>query len=231
MTQGDAVKVTLPDQKIPGKRLGRHIHHDARSRDFPAERASRISSVRHNATGLPLDQEVHTCCTAHALCAALDSNPNFTGDTPLTSVNAIRIYERATRLEGKPASAETETGSSGLMACKAAQQLGLIGSYRHAFGVEHALRALTLRPVMTGFSWYTSFDEPDRETGLVEISEDATVRGGHEVLAYAIDTDVERVWFWNSWGTEYGVNGRFCMSFDTWHHLLDQRGDVTVPLG
>ena len=72
------------------------------------------------------------------------------------------------------------------MVWKAAKQLGLISSYRHAFGVEHALEALVLRPVITGIRWYTSFDTPD-SNGLVEIASGATVRGGHEIVADEID--------------------------------------------
>jgi hypothetical protein len=124
----------------------------------------------------------------------------------------------------------TIPGSSGLMACKAALRLGLIRSYEHAFGLQHALEALVLRPVMTGFKWYTSFDSPDTRTGLIEITRDATVRGGHEVVAHEIDAEANVVWFWNSWGPEFGVGGRFCMTFETWGRLLEEQGDVTVPI-
>jgi len=83
---------------------------------------------------------------------------------------------------------------------------------------------------MTGFRWYTSFDSPDPHTGLVEITPDARVRGGHEVVAHEIDAEANLVWFWNSWGPDYGVGGRFCMTFETWGRLLDEQGDVTVPI-
>jgi hypothetical protein len=116
------------------------------------------------------------------------------------------------------------------MVCKAAVQEGLIASYSHAFGVEHALQALVIRPVITGISWYTSFDTPDPSTGVVEIASGATVRGGHEVVADEIDAYNEIVWFWNSWGTGWGQGGRFAMSFATWGQLLRRQGDVTVPI-
>ncbi len=115
------------------------------------------------------------------------------------------------------------------MVCKAAKKMGLINAYKHAFGIEHALEALVVRPVITGISWYTSFDTPDA-SGLIEIAEGATVRGGHEVVADGIDLQNELVWFWNSWGPEWGKGGRFCMSFDTWDRLLKEEGDVTVPI-
>ncbi len=96
-------------------------------------------------------------------------------------------------------------------------------------GIEHALLALVLRPVITGINWYTSFDSAAAD-GLVAIAPGATVRGGHEVVADQIDAPRQLVWFWNSWGTSFGVGGRFAMSFDTWKQLLERTGDVTVPL-
>jgi hypothetical protein len=218
----------LTEQPVTGKRLGRHIHHDPRSLKFEAPRAPKISSVTHQATGLPLNQGEIGSCTANALCGALDSAPDFTGPTPLTEADAVKLYELETKLEGQPYP-PNDPGGSGLMVCKAAKQLGLLSSYTHAFGIEHALQALVLRPVITGISWYTSFDSPD-DTGLIELAPGATVRGGHEILADGIDAEKQLVWFWNSWGTQFGVGGRFCMSFDTWEQLLAQRGDVTVPL-
>ena len=229
MTQGGAIRIDLGERRVAGKRLGRHIDHDPRSWSFPAASANQVESVKHEAVGLPLNQEAHRCSTAHALCAALDSGPNIGAGKVATESLAIQVYERAGEMDSVRR-AGSEAGSSGLMACKAARELGLIRSYTHAFGLEHALGALTLRPVMTGVNWYSSFDEPDQATGLVEIGADAFLRGGHEVLADEIDLERELVWFWNSWGTHYGIGGRFCMSFDTWGRLLGEHGDVTVPL-
>lgn len=229
MTTQDVIRVHLAEQVVAGKRLGRHIHHDPRSRAYPARQASEIVSVKHDSAGLPLNQREHTCSTAHALCGALGASPGLAGGTLLDEASALRIYETATSLEHEPDRSD-EHGSSGLMACKAAQQLGLISSYEHAFGIGHALKALVLRPVMTGIKWYTSFDRPDPETGLVELTSDATVRGGHEILADEIDADRRLVWFSNSWGTQFGRHGRFSMTFDTWAQLLQDQGDVTVPV-
>ncbi|HEY7829454.1 MAG TPA: hypothetical protein VIC06_02690 [Solirubrobacteraceae bacterium] len=221
-------KARLHEQPMAGMRLGRHVEHDPRSREFTAKRAPKIVSVKHQATGLPLDQGEIGSCTANALCGALDSAPDFTGSTTLTEHDAVQLYELETKMEGEPYP-PNDPGGSGLMVCKAAKQLGLITSYRHAFGVEHALQALVLRPVITGIRWFTSFDTPD-SSGLVQIAPGATVRGGHEVVADEIDAENKLVWFWNSWGTKYAQGGRFCMSWDTWKTLLEEQGDVTVPL-
>jgi hypothetical protein len=216
----------LAEKPRAGMRLGRHVEHDPRSRNYVAERAPKIRSVKHDATGLPLDQGQIGSCTANALCGALDSAPNFMGGDPLNEQEAIKVYELETQLEGEPYP-PNDPGGSGLMVCKAGKDMGLIKSYHHAFGVEHALESLVLRPVITGINWYEGFDTPDAN-GQVQIS--GSVRGGHEIVADEIDADNELVWFWNSWGTQWGVGGRFCMSFDTWDQLLQERGDVTVPI-
>jgi hypothetical protein len=229
MPEANITSVTLPETRVEGKRLGRHVKHDPRSLEFQAERATQIVTVTHQATGLPLDQGNLGSCTANAVCGALDSAPDFGGGTTLNESDAVRVYELETKLEGQPYP-PNDPGGSGLMVCKAAQQLGMITSYSHAFGIQHALQALAVRPVITGVNWYTSFDSPDPQTGLVEVAAGATVRGGHEIVADGIDAERQLVWFWNSWGTQYALGGRFCMSFATWDRLLQEQGDVTVPV-
>jgi len=229
MPEDNITSVSIPEARVEGKRLGRHVKHDQRSMQYQANRAPKVISVTHQATGLPLDQGQLGSCTANALCGALDSAPDFSGGTTLGESDAVRVYELETKLEGKPYP-PNDPGGSGLMVCKAAKQLGMITSYSHAFGIQHALEALVVRPVITGVNWYTSFDSPDPQTGLVEIAAGATVRGGHEIVADGIDADNQLVYFWNSWGTQYGLGGRFCMAFSTWDQLLQEQGDVTVPL-
>jgi len=229
MPEDNITSVSIPEARVEGKRLGRHVKHDQRSLQYQASRAPKVISVTHQATGLPLDQGQLGSCTANALCGALDSAPDFSGGTTLGEPDAVRVYELETKLEGKPYP-PNDPGGSGLMVCKAAKQLGMITSYSHAFGIQHALEALVVRPVITGVNWYTSFDNPDPQTGLVAIAAGATVRGGHEIVADGIDADNQLVYFWNSWGTQYGLGGRFCMAFSTWDQLLQEQGDVTVPL-
>jgi hypothetical protein len=231
MAADGVISTDIPEHIVEGKRLGRHIRHDPRSWNYRADRADSIRSVTHQGDGLPLNQGTLGSCTANALCGALNSTPEHKGEKLMTEGDATRLYDVETQLEGKP-HPPNDPGGSGLMVCKAALQKGLISSYTHAFGVTQALEALVLRPVITGINWYTSFDTPDPKTGLVEIAPKATVRGGHEVVADRIDAPGGLVWFWNSWGTSYGIGGRFCMSFATWEELLNRKnqGDVTVPI-
>jgi len=225
-----SAKVHLHEHVVSGQRLGRHIQHDKRSLAFPAQRAPQIVSVDHNSRGLPLDQGNLGSCTANALIGALNSAPNLAlSSPPMTEANALTLYELETRLEGQPYP-PNDPGGTGLMVCKAAKQMGLITSYHHAFGIQHALEALVLRPVIFGITWMSSFDQPNDVNGLVEITSTATVRGGHEVCGDGIDVDNKLIWLWNSWGTNWGLGGRFCMSFDTMAQLLENYGDCTVPI-
>lgn len=90
----------IPEIVIEGMRLGRHIHHDERSRNYPAEQADAIMSVTHTAYGLPLNQGQVGSCTAEALLGALNSIPNFTATVPYTQDDAYSLYAAEVALEG-----------------------------------------------------------------------------------------------------------------------------------
>ena len=221
------VKKFIHEIIVRDKRLNRHIHHDPRSKDYPAPLAPNVSDVMHEAWYMPLNQGNVGCCTADALCGALNCNPDYSG-TPSTQENAIALYTKETENEGQPYPTY-DPGGSGLAVCKAAVQLGWITAYGHTFSLEDSLKALVLRPAIYGVSWYSSFDYPD-SGGVVSIASSAFVRGGHEVCAQGISTENRLVWFWNSWGSTYGIGGRFAMSFDTLEQLLADQGDCTVPI-
>jgi hypothetical protein len=219
--------------RVNGKPLGRHVHHDSRSRNHPAELAAGITTVTHEAVGLPLDQGQIGSCTANALVGALNCAPNYgthpdSPGAPWTETDAVRLYERETADEGQPYP-PYDPGGSGLAVCRAAKELGMVKGYTHTFSAQAALHALVLRPVIVGINWYSSFDQPDGN-GVISIEPSAFVRGGHEILANGIDADNKLVWFWNSWGTGYGLSGRMAMSWDTLARLLGEQGDVTVPV-
>lgn len=219
-------KTLIPEQSIPGKPLGRHILHDPQSWGFKAEQAPALKSVKHRTTGLPLDQGQVGSCTAEALVGAGNTAPNYRAVNRRKQADAIILYQLETRNEHQPYP-PNDPGGTGLQVCKAAKQLGWIKSYTHAFSINAALRALVLRPVITGIAWYEGFDNPDAD-GLVTIS--GQVRGGHEIEIIELNTAANIVGAMNSWGPSWGKHGRFYMSINTWADLLEQQGDVTVPI-
>jgi hypothetical protein len=215
-----------------GGPLGRHIRHDERSRDykFPTRGLSLTSAVHIRRVPV-LDQGDLGACTGTAAIGALGTDPfyrtmskNFTFDMD----HAAKLYSLFTRKDSFLGSYPPyDTGSDGLTSGKVLKELGLISGYQHTFSLNDALLALTVTPWVTGINWYSSMDIPD-EDGHVTIERNAYTRGGHQVEAFALDVDNELIWFWNSWGPFWGIDGKFSMSFHDFGRLLSERGDVTV---
>jgi hypothetical protein len=230
--------VPLAEDVVEGKRLGRHVVHDQRSRAFEAQLAEKIVSAVHQAAGLPLNQAKVGSCTAEAETGAGNAQPNLpAGAAPRTQADAYALYHEETVLENEPWP-PNDPGGSGLMVCKAAKKMGLLKSYRHAFGIDQALRATVLRPTLWGVPWYDSFDSPNAE-GIVSLPKGAKIRGGHEICALRVIAEHELVGFAQSWGPGYGVpdpamglskGGAFYIPFAVLSELLAQQGDVTVPI-
>lgn len=147
-----------------GGRLGRHVELDPRSRAFAVPAAAdTITKVRHRRYGI-LDQGDLGSCTGNAITGCLNTLPlHITGTHLKTEADAVRLYSEATRLDSfQGAYPPEDTGSSGLAACKAAKNEGLISGYRHAFSVEAALTALMSGPVITGVNWYECLCDDQR---------------------------------------------------------------------
>lgn len=189
-----------------------------------------LRTVLHRRYGLPFDQGNLGSCTGNAVAGCLNTKPlHLVGGRMFREADAVRIYELATQLDGFAGTyPPTDTGSSGLAACKAAKQLGFIKEYRHAFGIDEALQALQVAPLITGSDWWSDMDTPTPQ-GFVYPT--GYVRGGHEyeVLGY-VKGKRPYVVFENSWGLDFGINGRFKMFVEDWAKLLAAQGDVTILL-
>lgn len=215
-----------------GGPLGRHVRHDSRSRAyrFPTRGLTLVSTVHVRRVPV-FDQGALGSCTGNAALGVLGTSPfyetmskSFTFDED----HAVTLYSQFTREDSYTGSyPPNDTGSDGLTSGKVLKELGLISGYQHTFSLNDALLALTKTPWVTGINWYSSMDVPDGN-GHVAISRDAYVRGGHEIEAFAIDVENRLIWFWNSWGPSWGLDGKFSMSFDDFGRLLGEQGDVTV---
>jgi hypothetical protein len=229
MTMADGDEIELSETVVPERRLGRHVQHDARSRNFPAPTAP-IADVMHSRHGAPFDQGQLGSCTGNAMAGALMTAPYYQSGRTLVESNAVQLYEQATLLDRVPGSyPPDDTGSTGLAVAKAAKRAGYISAYGHAFGLQHALGALTIAPVIAGISWYSSFDSP-LPTGECPLTAGAHVRGGHEIELFGLNVEHKQIWAYQSWGPTWGGlgNGTFWFSYDTLTALLAQRGDVTA---
>ena len=237
----------IPEYVLDGLRLGRHVEHDDRSRDYaftvPRKLAVQpLQPVQHQRYIPILDQGEIGSCTGNAGEGAAGTAPAFAaipagcaarpdpGNGAGDESQALSLYSHATELDNIPGTyPPTDTGSTGIAAAKAMMQAGLISGYQHTFTLSDALAALQIVPLMFGINWYTSFDMPDAN-GLVTITPGATVRGGHEVLATELVADRQLIGFDNSWSMSWGLQGRFYMSFADADRLLGEQGDVIVPV-
>lgn len=209
------------------RRTGRHVEHDEASRSFPA-RVAALRTVLHHRHARIFDQGNLGSCTGNAMAGIIGTDPFFRGPGHANEVTAISLYEAATRIDGIPGQyPPDDTGSSGLAVAKAARTLGYIDAYWHAFGLDHALGALVLGPVIIGIPWFDSFDSPGPH-GLLELSPAAQVRGGHELEVIGIDVERHQIRIANSWGTSWGDHGYCTMAFDTFGHVLHLQGDVVA---
>jgi len=211
--------------------LGRLVEHDERSLAprYSAERATAVHSVVHLHRGPALNQGNLGSCTGNAAAQCLNTKPLATSTGKLfVETDAVKIYSVATTLDSYSGQyPPTDTGSSGLAACKAAQKLGYITSYNHAFGLQHTLEALTLHPVIIGINWYEGMFTPDRAGYVLPTG---ALAGGHEVLLYGLNTTAKAVTALNSWGPSWGNQGRFNIHYADLNKLLNEGGDCSVPL-
>jgi hypothetical protein len=221
----------IEEHRVEGKPLGRHVHHDPRSRDYPVQidKAVTLHKVLWPRSGKVFDQGDLGSCTGNAIAGVLNTAPEYkTGSVLQTEADAISIYSAATAIDEFPGTyPPDDTGSSGLAVCKVAKARGLIASYEHAFSLAAALQALMSGPVITGVVWYSGFDRPSA-TGLVKIS--GRIRGGHEFELNGYDPATDLVSAINSWGSGWGLNGTFNFTSKTLGRLLAKQGDVTVPV-
>lgn len=223
----------LDELEVEGSRLGRHILHDARSLAYQAvgdggvvAADAPIISKLWPFPGRPLDQRATGSCTGNATVHALRVRSGKT--VGLTEQAARNVYSRATQIDAVPGQwPPTDTGSDGLSALKAAQELGLYtGAYRWCFGRDDVLRVLGHHgPVIVGIPWYAGFDHPASD-GTITIS--GQVRGGHEVCLHGVDVTTQTVTGVNSWGQWGPIGGHFRMSWRTLDSLLRQQGDAAT---
>lgn len=214
--------------------LGRHVEHDPRSRNF----AYRVAAARPHTRlwdhhGPVLDQGDIGACTGFAL--AQWANTAVAQQDPagparwLDGADALDLYSRATHLDGiDGVYPPTDTGSSGLAACKAGVRRGLLDRYEHVFSFDGLLMALQHTPVIAGTSWTESMFAPRGTMNALTITGEPI--GGHEYLILGADFDTGYITILNSWGPEWGENGRARIHFTDYSLLLHYHGDVTVPI-
>jgi hypothetical protein len=224
----------IPEEIIPDKRLGRHIKRDSRSLAYPYQRSrpeSALADQLWERMIAILNQGNVGACTGNEETGVLGTRPIFdalpAGLAALDENFALGIYSDAETIDGDGPYPPNDNGSSGTSVAQVALNRRLISGYTHASSAQDMADALQAGPVGIGINWYSSFDSPDA-SGLVSVSSNAYVRGGHEVEVRGVDIAARLFHADNSWGTSWGLNGSFTFTWETMDRLLSEQGDCTV---
>jgi hypothetical protein len=226
---------------MPQYGLGRRKQHDPRSIHYSIAPWPRwaVKAVDWTRRAPIFDQGDLGSCTGNAAAGLVGTDAvGYTGQTSVEISShaltvdetlAVQVYSLATQLDEYPGTyPPDDTGSSGLGAAKALQQLGLASAYFHAFSLEALNTALQRGPVMIGVDWYNSMFEPDKN-GVIPVNRRSGVAGGHEfvVSAYVPNSGLYRMD--NSWGGSWGIGGSAYFRTADLQALLSADGDVTQP--
>lgn len=236
-----------PDAPYP---LGRGINHDPASADYPYQprRAAPVVDRDRWASTLDiLDQSLGSCVPhtgVEGLATANVQRPplstvDYKGKAiDLTSVASVEdfienddgLYHDVTYADPFDGGwRPDDTGSDGTSLGNLFIKLGWVESFHHAFsGLSDVLQGLNEGTVWMGSNWYDSMFYP-RSDGVLEISPNATVAGGHQyLLTGRIDTTRRLVEMRNHWRADWGLGGYAWMPWDMGARLLDEQGDAQI---
>lgn len=230
MTSPNELHVVTVEQTDP--RLGRQVVHDPRSRNFAfraTETPRRDITLRaYNPRPNP-NQEIG-CCTGVDAAVKANTKGNRVTGRVLGMNDAVKIYSRATQLDPWPGEyPPVDSGSSGLAACKAQVEFGIIDRYEWVFSSTEGIYAALAqgRPVGVGTWWLDRMFQVDRMSGLIDCSGPRV--GGHQwtIFGYRKRLDAFLGWCW--WGS-WGINGtgKFLIRRASLSDLLADDGDAHI---
>lgn len=196
-------------------------NHDPRNRDFGVAPVPEVGPGRRAAIAWPvapvMNQGADGACVGYAVATAA-GRPEL----------AEQVYGIAKTLDQYPG--EAYSGTSVTAGAKAAKALELITEYRWAFGVDEVVDALlNVGPVVLGLYWTEGMRDL---TGEGHMTHSGRPIGGHCTLAVAYTPhgpdDVPAVLIQNSWGPDWGIDGRAWLNVSDLTTLLQRQGEACV---
>lgn len=222
-------------------RFGRLFLPDPRDALYPMRQflPPRPLVTKFWATGPVIDQEkltctnpTHTYCVEKGFCVGcawwgwLAAEPLQTLDGP----EPLAIYHRAQELDEWPGAAESYAGTSVRGGAKALAEFDRIERYVWAWTAQDVAAWVAFYgTVVLGTNWYASMLEP-KEDGHLKLRRRDTVIGGHAYLVYGYDHERGVFWIQNSWGKNWGVDGRAYMDGETLDRLLREHGEACAAI-
>lgn len=221
-------------------RLGRLVEFDERSREFPIMAVIAPTLKPRSYTwsiDKTLDQGQTGSCVGNAWAHELIAKP-VPNECPDETYAVEKIYWAAQKIDAYPGgdypgAHPKSGGTSVLCGAKIVQQLGHIGEYRWAFGIDDLILALGhAGPAVLGISWFNDMFNPDADGRLHPTG---GVAGGHAILAHKVQIPNGttrpdgRIWLHNSWGAGWGLNGDAYLTFADMATLLAAQGEACIP--
>lgn len=201
------------------------------SRDEPL--SAHVSTIKEITTSgrqfwqnkLRLDQGSEGACVGFGFVQGYNSSP-----IPHAYPNeyANDVYRSATQHDDWPSvDWRTSSGTSVRAGAEEMLRRGLINAYAFTYDVEEvALWILNKNPVVIGVDWFEGMDHPNADNNYY-IEPTGRQRGGHCTLLDGVRwLDDKYFRGLNSWGKNWGENGRFKITDNYLQELLDRPSGV-----
>lgn len=166
-----------------------------------------------------LDQKATPRCVGYSTSHLLLASPIR------QYVDPDGLYQGCKLIDGEP----DEEGTWVRTAFEILRKAGLVSEYRWARTLGDLIyTVLEVGPVVVGTNWYESMETPVK--GVITIGYDCWSLGGHAWLIDGVDTVKELFRMKNSWGRDWGNNGRALISFDDMERLIKEEGEIALAV-
>lgn len=176
-----------------------------------------LPSYRYWIPGAVLNQGQTSQCVGYAWAAWLGGSPVRT-----RTVSPSDIYHAAQLIDEWPG--EDYDGTSVRAGSKVLAGQGRIGEYVWA---SHAAELrdwiLGRSGAVIGINWYDQMFTPDAN-GYIHPG--GSIAGGHAIYVYGYSTKRAAFRLQNSWGLDWGVNGRCWLKMQDMATLLNEQGEA-----
>jgi hypothetical protein len=184
---------------------------------------STITSRYWNDDGWWGDQGRTPQCVGFSWSHWLEDGPTEQGGIP-PIVKPNIIYTEAQKIDEWPG--ENYAGTSVRAGAKYLQKIGKIKSYYWAFDLNTLIdTVMKIGPVVVGTNWYYNMFFPDKN-GLIKVG--GRNSGGHAYVINGVDIKNKTFRIKNSWGKNWGKNGRATISFNDMNRLIKERGEICI---
>jgi C1A family cysteine protease len=212
---------------------GRIVSFDPQDKQYAMRSAAPLEVTRDKwfwGTGSVLDQGSTSHCVAYSTEQWLVSEP-VKNKMYLKPSELYKLCQLNDEWEGQE---PAYLGTSVRASMKVLQAAGLIGAYVWAFDAETIRRWVLMKgPVIVGTNWYSDMYKPNRFTGFIRPT--GRPDGGHAYLIRGADDTVKApdgtkgaFRIINSWGVNWGQQGKAWLSYKDMDGLIKNQGEAVT---